>query len=81
MDRDLEKRERITRFLNDVTLSDTIYRELQDSFMGNGKYGSHVELLAASRIAIDLLQDAWKDLGRQKTKTGTIKNDIKQVGM
>jgi hypothetical protein len=81
MDKDIEKRERITRFLNDVTLSDTIYRELQDSFMSNGTYGTNVELLAASRIAINLLQDAWKDLAKQKTKTGTIKNDLKQVGM
>lgn len=81
MDSDLQNRERITRFLNDVALSKAVYNELITSFMENGKYGDSIELLAASRIAIALLQDAWKDLGKLKTKTGTVKNDLKQVGM
>ena len=56
-----EKKEDIQRFLNDARLKNTIYGVLLRSFLKPQK-DKDVHTLAAARIAIDLLEDAWKDL-------------------
>ncbi len=56
-----EKKEDIQRFLNDARLKNAIYGVLLRSFLKPQK-DKDVHTLAAARIAIDLLEDAWKDL-------------------
>jgi hypothetical protein len=57
--------EKITRFLNDVVMAEAVKRVLLESFMKPSK-DTDVQTLAASRIAIDLLNEGWKELQKYK---------------
>lgn len=61
------QKEKVSRFLDDKMLSDTIYGIMLESFLKPRK--GDVQVLAASRLSIDFLQDAWKDLVRYKNET------------
>lgn len=78
---DLDKKEKINRFLSDAVMSSSVYEVLLDSFLDTEKYKNDVQLLAASRIAIDLLQEGWKDLQKYKKQAEAIKSELKQVGL
>ncbi len=56
---DKGKEERIKRFINDKAMSDAVYEVLLNTFLTpcNPK---EVQFLAASRISIDMLREAWK---------------------
>lgn len=74
-------REKIQRFLGDEVMANAVYKVLLDSFLKSDKFNGDVQLLAASRIAIDLLADGWKDLQRFKAPGENVKNELKQVGL
>jgi hypothetical protein len=61
------QKEKVSRFLDDKVLSETIYGIMLESFLKSRK--GDVQVLAASRLSIDFLQDAWKDLVRYKNET------------
>jgi hypothetical protein len=58
---DIERKERISRFLKDVRMSEAVKEVLRSSFLKT-KGQRDVQVLAAERIALDLLEEAWKDL-------------------
>ena len=62
---DAEKKARIRGFMNDVGTSNAIYDELMRIFTKPQEV-TNTEVLAAERIAINCLQDAWKELSRFK---------------
>ena len=64
---DAAKKERVARFLNDVMLSETIYNVLLQSFL-KPRARQDVQLFAAARLAIDLLEEGWKDLNRYRSQ-------------
>ena len=77
--RDELKTAKIQQFLNNEAMAEAVREVLIDSFLsGTSK---DVNYLAASRIAIDLLRDAWKDLGRFKENTKDASMSLKQVGL
>lgn len=55
------KQARVDRFVKDEMTKQAVFEVLRDEFM-KPKKNTDVQYLAASRIAIDLLQDAWKVL-------------------
>jgi hypothetical protein len=61
------QKEKVSRFLDDKMLSETIYGIMLESFLKTRK--GDVQVLAASRLSIDYLQDAWKDLLKYKNET------------
>ena len=63
---DNTKKEKIKQFLNDRNMSATIKEVLIESFL-KPKKDNDVQFLAASRIAIDLLNDAWTELRKYQT--------------
>ena len=63
---DKTKEEKLFRFVNDVVMREAVYNILLQSFL-KPKDRTDVNTLAASRIAIDLLQDGWKELQKYKT--------------
>jgi hypothetical protein len=77
---DTTRKEKINRFLNDVVMQQAVYDVLLDAFL-KPKDRSDIHMLAGSRIAIDLLQEAWKDLQKVKNETQSEKKELKQVGL
>lgn len=53
--------QKVNRFLSDEVMSDTVHSVLLETFLKPRK-SDDVHVLAASRVAIDLLQEAWKEL-------------------
>ena len=67
---------KIRRFMDDTQMSDTVHEVLLKAFMKPTPV-SDVYVLAASRLAIDLLEQALKDLKRPReedkiTKTSNV---------
>lgn len=67
------EQEKIKKFILDETLQKAVYNSLLDSFLK--PRSGDVYTLAASRIAIDLLQEAWGKMKRvsseiEQMKTG-----------
>ncbi len=72
------KTAKIQQFLNDEAMSEAVKEELLYSFLsGNSK---DVQYLAASRIAIDLLKESWKDLQKYKQSQENVKTSD-QIGL
>lgn len=57
----MEDQEKLKRFAQDQRTREAVHRLLLASFLKPRK-GADVHELAASRLAIDMLQDAWKDI-------------------
>jgi hypothetical protein len=57
--------EKLKKFANDSVMNETIYGVLLDSFT-KPKPHAQVNELAASYIALGLLQDAWREIGKHK---------------
>lgn len=72
---DNTEKEKIVRFLHDKLTSEAVRDFLLFSFL-RPHPNADVQLLAASRLAIDLLQDGWKEMerlkvgGEEKQKSG-----------
>lgn len=58
------QKEKIKRFLDDKLMSDAVYQILLGSFLQGYGPSENVQVLAASRISIDMLSEAWKELQR-----------------
>lgn len=56
----------IEAFVNDEAMAQAVHSVLQDAFL-KGKGQRDVQILAAERLAIDLLEGAWRDLERYKS--------------
>lgn len=71
-------REKLRRFIEDISLSSAVHDIIMESFLKPQK--GDVYTLAASRMAIDLFKDAWKDLERLEA-SNTERSEVKQVGL
>jgi F0F1-type ATP synthase delta subunit len=74
------QKSRITRFLNDEATSDAVKQAILNSFL-KSKPNRDVYQLAASRLAIDMLDEAWRDLERFKDSVNEKISVGKQVGL
>ena len=75
----MDKQEKVNRFLNDKLLSSTIYDILLQTFLR--PKSDTIQELAAERIAIDLLQEAWKELEKYKNKKSNEVGDKANIGL
>ena len=64
---DAVTREKVTQFLNDTLMADTIKVVFEDILARPSK-DRDVHLLAAKMIAIELLQETWKELAKLKNE-------------
>lgn len=74
------KRARIERFMNDLVTSDAVYEAVRESFLGR-KGAKEIQILAAERLAIDLLSEAWKELKKFRAVEEDDTKITKQVGL
>lgn len=66
------KQEKIKRFMNDRAMSEVVYEVLLDAFLDD-KASNEVNYLAASRLSVNFLKEAWKRLERLRDKE---ENDV-----
>jgi len=71
---------KLIRFLDDPVMSDTVYQVLRNSFL-KSKGQRDVQVLAAERLAIDLLEGGWRELERYKSEDPQGSQTVAQVGM
>lgn len=72
--------EKVKRFANDTLMSQTIYNLIREAFLTR-KGQKDVQVLAAERLALDFLSDAWKEIIKFKNEPVTNKAVDKQIGM
>ena len=60
-------REKITQFLNDTLMSSTI-KEILENIIARPSKDRDVHILASKTIAVELLQEAWKELNKLKNE-------------
>jgi hypothetical protein len=71
--------QRIVRFVADEVTSEMVKQILLESFMK--KREGDVATKAAQMMAIDLLQDGWKELQQYKNNRKSDVKNIKQVAL
>lgn len=79
MNKDL-KQQKINRFINDEVMATAVHEVIRDSFLKK-KGQRDVYVLAAERLALDLLEEAWKDLSFFKELKEDEQSISKQVGL
>lgn len=73
-----DKKEKINRFLQDERMNEAVKEVLQKAFL-KPQANKEVNYLAASRIAIDLLDDAWRELLKYKNTEDSKSTEINYV--
>ena len=76
---DKQKTEKLNRFMNDKLLNEVVFDVLLQSFLKTKN--NDVQYLAASRIAIDLLGEAWKELKKYKEEDSNKETGSLNVGL
>ncbi len=60
------REEKLRRFATDPFMREVVFTEIMESFIKQSD-SKDIHFLAASRIAIDLLKEAWKELDHYKS--------------
>lgn len=74
------QKEKLKKFANDKAMSESVYALLLNSFLKK-RAGQDVYQLAASRLSVDFLTEAWRDLDSYKEVKEEISTGVKQVGV
>jgi len=74
------KVEKIKRFLNDKVMSDSVKEMITQSFLKTSK-DRDVQFPASKMTAIELLEDAWKELNKLKAKKENETEDKQQIAL
>jgi protein involved in sex pheromone biosynthesis len=74
------EKNKIKRFLDDDVTQKAVYNTLLRTFLKPRDRGD-VQMLAASRIAIDLLEEGWKELHKVSHQVNKEPREVKQVGL
>lgn len=75
-----EREARIKKFMSDVETANAVREMLTKSFLRK-RERSDIYMAAAERLAIDLLEDAWRELEKIKGQDESEKRDLSQVGL
>ena len=75
-----QQQAKLKQFMADKEMSKTVYDMLLASFLKPDKEMG-VQELAAARLAVNYLNDAWRELDKQKAKVEVEKNIISQPGL
>jgi hypothetical protein len=77
---DTQRREKIKRFLSDAVMAASVKEAIRETFL-RPRAKLDVQVLAAERLAIDLLEDAWKEMEKYKTSDGGEGSERTQRGL
>lgn len=70
---------KLHNFANDMVMNTAVYNVLLSTFLKPVK--GDVQILAASRVAIDLLNEAWKEVEKFKNITNPAAADTANIGL
>lgn len=71
---------RVKKFMRDVDTANAVRNVLTKAFLKK-RERSDIYMAAAERLAIDLLEDAWRELEKIKGQDEAEKKDLSQVGL
>ena len=72
---------KIKRFMSDIDLQQSVRQAITNQFIKPCEV-TDVNFLAAKMIAIELLDKAWKEMGKQsERKESTVGDSTRQIGM
>ena len=74
------EKEKIKRFLSDKVQANAVKNVLREAFLKKSG-NTDVQTLAAERIAINLLEDGFKELGRYSNILKREEKDGKNIGL
>jgi flagellin-specific chaperone FliS len=74
------QKQKIQRFLQDEVMSSSVYDVILSSFL-KSQGSEDVNVLAAERIAISLLQDAWKELKKNTVIDKSSSGEATNIGV
>ena len=72
-------KERIQRFMSDEVMSESVKESLVQSFMK--KRDGDVQLKAAQMIALELLQEGWRELENMSSEAEHVDKKPKQIAV
>lgn len=72
--------EKLKRFANDQDVSSAVFKLLEDALL-KPVNTTDVHKLAAERIAIDVLRDAWKELDKHRSRSPIEQKEGRQIGL
>lgn len=73
--------EKLKRFANDPDVCIAVYKLLENTLLKPITKNTDVSTLAAERIAIDILREAWKELDKYKSKGQSEQKEGGQIGL
>lgn len=73
---------KIDRFLQDEAMTESVFNAIRNSFLRK-KGQRDTLILAAERLAVDMLSEAWKELDRYRVSENVKGNGMitKQIGV
>ena len=74
------EKQKIKSFLADKVMSNAVKSVLMDSFLKNSK-NTDVQTLAAERIALNLLDEGFKELNKYANKTERTEKKVGQFAL
>lgn len=76
----MDKQERLKQFINNKITSNIVYETLRDSFLK--KRGRRdIYILASERLAVELLDEAWKEIEKYKESNNDKSSENRQIGL
>lgn len=72
---------KITKFISDKVMSEAVYEVLLNTFLKPIKGNVDLSILAAQRLAIDGIQEAWKELEKSKPESQKEGKNSSNLGM
>lgn len=75
-----EQTNKLKRFLEDAALTGAVYQVLLDTFL-KPMPNADVQKLAASRLAVDFLKDAWHELDRYRAELARDVKNQSNIGI
>ena len=77
---DKTQEEKVKRFVSDKMMSDAVYKIVEDVITRASK-DRDVNILAAKFLSIELIREAWRELGKYATKEAEVERKSQQVGL
>lgn len=74
------EKNKVKKFVSDEIMLNAVYNIIHKSFL-KFKGQRDTQLLAAERLALDFLDEAWKELEKYKKDEHSISQPLRQVGL
>ena len=71
---------KIKQFANDKQMSEAVYNVVSEKLFSTSK-DRDVNVLAARFLAIEILNEAWKEMLRFKEDEENVSKEVNQIGM